>query len=733
LWLAYNKRFRLRFCQLTLMLFLVVIWKAIPGYTKETPCQNPEVLSVVDLACRNILAGDFKGASQVLRNNSAVGCESLGQLREIVDEYKAINSHRLASKNAVYREQIEELKKHAQKPVPEDTHSIGEVLAVIVKASEYANEGERHQLQENPFVSQIIQKAMSMAAASEADGKFLDAYTNCYMQLKEIYPDNRNYSDYADKLLNKANISTSLQDSPYRNSFDKYLGIKQQMFIKAIDTLNADYVVRIDDYSSMAIKAIRHCELLAEVMGVLYSEMSKSNSVTSFGNMGWKPINNKQLVEWSLGLSKILNEVRVLQTKLSKNGFLSVFEEIVALNSRTVALPKQVLIAHFAEGALSGLDPYTAIIWPNSVAEFKKQVNGNFTGIGIRFSKKKGLFTVASILLDTPAYYSDLKTGDVIMAVDGIDTGAMTADCVVKSITGEVGTKVTLTVRRPEEGKCCDITVTRAKITVPSVHGWQRTQTGEWIYMIDNRNKIGYIRIASFSSQAAQDFESALLGLESKGMKGLILDLRHNPGGLLDIAAEIVDKFIEKGMIVSTRPRYGMGTYISAHKNNTHPNYPIVVLVDRISASASEIVAGALQDKHHKRATLVGERTYGKGSVQNVKWLPGKEARLKFTMATYHLPSGQKVEKQQAVKKHGGDDWGIAPDIEVKLSIDELKKITNVQKVNEAMDRSNLVNFHNSVRRYSAQESINADPQLAIGLLALKSKIVQVHVLKSGQ
>jgi carboxyl-terminal processing protease len=347
------------------------------------------------------------------------------------------------------------------------------------------------------------------------------------------------------------------------------------------------------------------------------------------------PPDSDQLSAWSVGLTAILDEIEQSATGVDKNKFIDVFDKVLSLNHVTARLPEKVLIAQFAEAALSALDRYTVMIWPRQVQEFEKMMTNQFTGIGIEITKQKGQLTVASLLPDTPAYNSGLDAGDVIELVDGIETKDMSLTCAVRTITGPAGTKVALTIKRSGEEKKRDITITRAKITVPTIRGWQRTASGERKYMIDEESKIGYVRITSFSGGTADALERVLNELEAEGLRGLILDLRFNTGGLLDSAVAVTDKFIEEGLIVSTRPR-GLWTYISAHKEGTHPKYPLVVLINSYSASASEIVAGALADERHERAILVGERTHGKGSVQGITRHPSEGAQLKYTMAYYH-------------------------------------------------------------------------------------------------
>jgi carboxyl-terminal processing protease len=368
------------------------------------------------------------------------------------------------------------------------------------------------------------------------------------------------------------------------------------------------------------------------------------------------------------------------------------------------------------------------MVWPKQVQDFEKAMTNEFTGIGIEIVKERGLLTVASLLPDTPAYNSGLDAGDVIAKVDGLDTKDMSLMCAVKNITGPAGTKVTLSVKRQSIEQPFDITITRAAIIVPTIRGWERSASGKWLYMIDPNNKIGYVRLGSFSDRTTNDLENVLDELESQKISGLILDLRFNSGGLLDVAADVTDKFIEEGLIVSTRPRFGVWTYRQAHKKGTHPDYPLVILINRFSASASEIVAGALADKTHNRAVLVGERTHGKGSVQGIAQYPNGGAQLKYTMAYYHLPSGQRVESQEVMKKQGRKDWGVAPNIEVYLRSDEFRKMNDIQRDNDVLVKADHDIGSSPLKRHSIQETLDADPQLAVAILVVQSKLIEAGV-----
>ncbi|MBM4029138.1 MAG: S41 family peptidase, partial [Planctomycetes bacterium] len=331
------------------------------------------------------------------------------------------------------------------------------------------------------------------------------------------------------------------------------------------------------------------------------------------------------------------------------------------------------------------------------------------------------------------AYKSGLDAGDVIEAVDGLPTKDMSLLCAVKKITGPKGTKVALTIRRASEGTPRVVTITRDRIVVPTVRGWQRTEEGKWLYMLDEVEKVGYVRITSFSGETANDLEAVLGNLEANGLKALILDLRFNTGGLLDSAVAICDKFLSEGLIVQTRPKDGAPPVSEyAHKRGTHPDYPLVILINSGSASASEIVAGALADPAHERAILVGARTHGKGSVQGITYYPGGGAQLKYTMAYYHLPSGQRVQSRDEVEKDGRKDWGVGPDVEVTLTSEELREMLEAQRKNDVLTQTHRDGTPGAVTRRTAEETLRADPQLAVGVLLAKTKLIETGTLATA-
>jgi carboxyl-terminal processing protease len=726
---------------------LTTIIFSFAAYAGETAPPVSGEVALVEQACNLIDEGKFEAADGLIKRTTKDKPAELGppvrQLSQITHDYEQIAAQRQAARQAAYAQALADLQKDREKidlshiGDANDANDLTSVFTVIAKASEFANETQKQQLLSDAFVKKVVQKAIDRAARLEVEGKWLEAYTNCYGWLVAIDPNNKGYSDYADRLLDKATLAMAFEDSPCETSEERFQGVQADMFVQAIDFLNSYYVTLID-YKQMAVKAIDRCKLLTEVIKTLSQQnpdMQSTDKSTSISmKIAWKP---DELAAWSSTLDGLLDEVESPSAGLmgfGRSRFLQMFDRVLKLNKTTVDLPEPLLVSQFSEASLASLDPYTVIVWPRQVQDFEQMMTNEFSGIGIEISKVKGRLTVSSLLVDTPAFNSALDAGDVIEKVNGVPTKDMTLFCAAKKIKGPAGTKVKLTIRRPSEDKAVadkvfDITITRGTIVVPSVRGWQRAKDGKWLYMVDEKDKIGYVRLTSFSSDTALGLENALHELEGEGMKGLILDLRDNTGGLLDQAVAVVDKFVAEGTIVSRQPRAGqMAVYEEAHRRGTHPDYPLVVLTNDRSASASEIVAGALADPAHKRAILVGARTHGKGSVQGITGYVGKGAQLKYTMAYYHLPSGQRVESRDAAEKEGTKNWGVAPNVKVELRSDELKKMLEVQRQNDVLGKAEHEQTNDEFKKHTIQETLAADPQLAVGLLVLRSKLIKAEM-----
>jgi carboxyl-terminal processing protease len=309
------------------------------------------------------------------------------------------------------------------------------------------------------------------------------------------------------------------------------------------------------------------------------------------------------------------------------------------------------------------------MIWPSDLEEFNKTTQGEFSGVGIQIqSDKDGSLKVVSPLEDSPAYRAGIKAGDLITHIDGKNAKGITLNQAVKKITGIKGTMVTLTVKSPD-ATVKDYPIRRDIIKVASIKGWMHLPGGGWEYLVDPENKIGYLRLTNFTKDTSKELDIAIDALNTKGAKAVILDLRYNPGGLLTAATDVSDKFMKDGVIVTTRPDRELGnppTVATARPDALESDLPLVILVNQYSASASEIVSGALKDQ--KRALVVGERTFGKGSVQMLFPLNNREAYLKLTTSHYYLPSGRCIHREE-----NSTEWGVDPDVTVEMTPEQMR------------------------------------------------------------
>ncbi|MBV8384898.1 MAG: S41 family peptidase, partial [Planctomycetaceae bacterium] len=337
--------------------------------------------------------------------------------------------------------------------------------------------------------------------------------------------------------------------------------------------------------------------------------------------------------------------------------FVDAVEQVEANYVRPV--DRRELLESALKGMLQNLDPHSSYINTTEWKQFKRQIEGRFGGIGIQvgMDPDANRLKVIAPMVGTPAYEAGVLAGDLIMEIDGQSTEGMNPDKAVEVLTGRPGTAVKLTVLHEGTEKAETLSMTRAIIDVPSVLGDNRKSDDAWDFMLDKGNKIGYIRITSFIQNTTEELKKALDELKAEGMKALILDLRDDPGGLLGAAVEVSDLFVDEGLIVSTKGRNTISKTYEAEKEGTCDDFPMVVLVNQNSASAAEIVSACLQD--HNRAVVVGQRSYGKGSVQNIIDLEDGKSVLKLTVATYQRPSGKNIHRFKNAKD--SDEWGVSP------------------------------------------------------------------------
>ncbi len=455
-----------------------------------------------------------------------------------------------------------------------------------------------------------------------------------------------------------------------------------------------------------------------------------------------KSVNQGQLVDWAItGLYKHLEEKMPskIQERLSSAKTLAKADLLRLLADARQHLGKREDLANGKDVTLSlhpmlgKLDRHTDYIDPETLERERTVIQGHFSGIGVQIRKNnaKDMLQVVTPIFGSPAYKAKMYAGDIITTIirevdsngkalekpEVIPTKGMTTEDAVKKILGQPGTKIKLLVDREGHEKPLEFNLIRGNIEVETVLGIKRNEDDTWNYVIDPENKICYVRLTQFTRNTQRDLDKVMRKLSKAGIKGFILDLRFNPGGLLDSAVKISDMFIDDGMIVTIRPRNGPETSYVGHSDGSYSAFPMVCLINGYSASASEIVSACLQD--HGRAIVMGSRSYGKGSVQTI--LPFETGgQLKLTTATYWRPNGKNINKASTAGRPE-DEWGVTPDkgYKLDLSIKELNDLQDHQRESEIIRRPDR-------RNRPATEAGKApfqDRQLEMALRYLRQQI----------
>jgi carboxyl-terminal processing protease len=353
------------------------------------------------------------------------------------------------------------------------------------------------------------------------------------------------------------------------------------------------------------------------------------------------------------------------------------------------------LITAAMKGMLASLDPHSQFMDPNDFRDMQDDTRSRFNGLGIEVSVKNGLPTVVTPMEDTPAARAGILSGDQILKINGASTEKMDLQDVINHLRGAPGQKISLTLLRPSTKEIKDYTLERAEIRVQSVKGARLLDTD-----LTGSFKIAYVRLIQFNEPTADELSKALDALQKQAMQALILDLRNNPGGLLNSAVDVCAQFLPPNTkVVSTQGRAAsqQRDYSTSGAAKERPHFPMAVLVNEGSASGAEIVCGALKDLH--RAIVIGETTFGKGSVQNVMQLPDGSA-LRFTTAKYYTPSKQVI--------HGN---GVSPNIRVPMSAEQERVLFALRS-----DNSKTEDDKNVIK--------SKDPQLLRAIDALKGVMI---------
>lgn len=623
----------------------------------------------------SILRGDYESSRRELKQLQAAGVPptELAQVESWLEAYEKTVKSRSEMKAETFSWNVKNAKEALEK---------GDVylaLSFAAQAAPYAPDAKAYAAED--WVKTLIQRAREAAQNLREEGKWSKVLAH-FTLLKRIDEENETIEQERKHALRHARLEVLYED---REAVDRRIeAVDKDLLRTAIRLVYRNYY-REPDFKEMAEGALESLVTLAET-GQLYEFMH------GLGN----PVTRQFFLD---KLHELQEQVRT-EERYNYKDLIRLYNSIDTANRESVELPEGLLVMEFMEGALDRLDDFTSIVWPADAVDFDKMMMGGFEGVGIQLGldDATGRLKVVTPLEDSPALEQGIQPGDLIVEVDGESTKGWSTDDAVRNIMGKAGTPVTLTMFRPATGEKVPFTLIRRKIVLRTVRGVERLPEDpeNWNYILDPEADVAYIRLSGFHPDSHEELVKALQQARDQGMRGLVLDLRHNPGGLLEVAVRIVSTFLREGEVVSTGGRHERRTSLRVTEESFVTDVPLVILVNEGSASASEIFAGALRD--HDRAIVLGERTFGKGSVQRVLSL-GNQARVKLTTSLYYLPSGRSPHRAPE-----DELWGVDPNWQLVLTPKEFREV--IKRENEAFI------IHNEEKKESEQSEEQREKQL---------------------
>ncbi|MBA2114265.1 S41 family peptidase [Bremerella alba] len=471
-----------------------------------------------------------------------------------------------------------------------------------------------------------VREVIANGEQLERQGRWGEALT--------FYEDALRLHGFDSSVQRKANLA--------RLHYDVGRRYTDQSFVGSVDTMSRDDALRLYDEVLRKVQASyvdspRWSDISRE--GVKQLDVALKEDV--FGKKNLKDVDRNRIEQ----VRRMLNDNVDWQNVKTPQQAVDTANYAAELMWQNLGVKPTATILEFACGTAASLDPYTSFLTQDQLTEVYSQIEGNFVGLGVELKADSGNLLIVHAIDGSPAHQAGIRSGDRIIAVDGHLTEVVSTDKAADLLKGPIGSSVRVTVVSPNQ-PARDIMVRRDRVEVPSVDN---------IHIIDEDSKIGYLKITSFQKNTPADLSQAMWKLHRDGMRALVVDLRGNPGGLLTASVDMVDLFVEQGTIVSTRGRNAREDFdYTAHMPGTW-RVPLVVLIDSNSASASEIFAGAIRD--HRRGTVVGQRSYGKGSVQGIFPLATAGTGLRLTTAKFFSPNGRAISRN-----------GVSPDVNVRIA-----------------------------------------------------------------
>ncbi|TVQ61326.1 MAG: S41 family peptidase [Phycisphaerales bacterium] len=650
---------------------------------------------------------------------------SVRDLRAAVDRHVANESQRRERRDARASELEGEFIKNAEK------NDVAKALVSAIEWSEVVS--SRSEVIEDRRVAALVGRAERLARDAEAAGRWIDAQ-DMYFRLSMLFEETGRFRDdlrrvterigllriYVPERLHAMRNEQRVRDGEdplpaFNNAGDdwrsKITGIDQFMVRRALLRARQSHVdnARLGDLIVGGLKSVRTFATTPD-LSEAFPGMADQKAKEAF-------------------LAHIDGRLTTFRGRANPDEFdLSrALMGLLEANKNTLRVPDEAILRAFGDGALAQLDEFSGVIWPDEIPQFMRSTTGRFQGVGIQIQlDEMRNLKVVTPLEGTPAQRAGIRKNDIIREIDGESTLGVTLLQAVDRITGKAGTGVKLTVERPGQQEWIEFPLTRADIPIHTIKGWRRSGAREtdWDWFVDPEHKIGYIRLTQFSEETTRDFDRAIREMRAQGLNGLVLDLRFNPGGLLREAVSIANRFVREGVIVSQHNAQG----VQVDADRARPgmdmlrDIPVAVLINDGSASASEIVAGCIQDYARSGAldaVVVGVRTYGKGSVQNIYDLGRGEAILKLTERYYRLPGGRLIHRRE-----GADTWGVEPDLSVRMLPEQISNALELRQNADIVEIDERGVALNEADRPDPARLLDEgiDTQLEVALLLLRSR-----------
>lgn len=581
--------------------------------------------------------GEFQRAADTIKEIDHGGSVT-GQVRAWLEEYTSSQ----AKRRELDRADVEKYVGYAKARIERKEYDYA--LRWALRAADCAE--DRDAFLASDWLDALVNDALTVGDKHRAKHEWREAWDH-YWRLSQLFDREPRYRKLEREVLTQLRLDTMFTEKTHWE--ERIEKVRWEDAETALEYIELSYV-KPPDFRAIAESGLEQLLLLLD---------SKTARETFAGLK-----NEDDRKDFEVRVRQRLEQIRSAPS-VDRKAAVRHFRRVVKkINPQTIRLPDTLVVSELMRGALEPLDDFTTIIWPQETKEFEKHTRGDFIGVGISIQQNRATeeIEVVTPLEGASAYRAGIQAGDVITHVDGTKIKGMSINKVVDIITGPKDTEVTLTIRRGEQ--TLEFPLTRTKVKIQSVKGLRRNPLDEerWDYWLDRNNGIAYVRITNFQRNTVEDFQNVMSELGGRGVRGLVLDLRGNPGGLLDSAWRMSSLFLNRGdMIVTTKGRHpNENQEFPAPTTGAYAGLPINVLVDENSASASEILAGAVRDNHH--GVVVGARTFGKFSVQNLIPLGRSNAKLKITTAKYYIPSGVSLHREP-----NSDVWGVEPDIPVRL------------------------------------------------------------------